>query len=93
MGKLYTLIVRLAGCLIWPGALFSSKLKAWRDGRKQFPTPVPGLNQPVWIHCASLGEFEQARPLLEAIRSELHWPVLLSFFSPSGYLVRKDYPG
>lgn len=93
MGKLYTLIVRLAGWLIWPGALFSSKLKAWRDGRKQFPTPVPGLNQPVWIHCASLGEFEQARPLLEAIRNELHWPVLLSFFSPSGYLVRKDYPG
>ncbi|MCB0603118.1 MAG: 3-deoxy-D-manno-octulosonic acid transferase [Saprospiraceae bacterium] len=93
MAILYTLIIRMAGWFILPAALFSSKIKAWREGRKQFPTPVGNLKNPVWIHCASLGEFEQARPVIEAIRSQLQWPVLLSFFSPSGYLVRKDYPG
>ncbi|GEO09280.1 3-deoxy-D-manno-octulosonic acid transferase [Segetibacter aerophilus] len=48
----------------------------------------------VWMHCSSLGEFEQGRPLLEKIKS--HFPsykILLTFFSPSGYEVRKDYAG
>lgn len=47
----------------------------------------------VWIHVASLGEFEQARPLIEAIKGEHpQFKILLTFFSPSGYEVRKDYP-
>lgn len=48
----------------------------------------------IWMHCASLGEFEQGRPLLEALRS--HYPsykLLLTFFSPSGYEVQKNYSG
>ncbi len=46
------------------------------------------------MHCASLGEFEQGRPLLEALRSEFpRHSLVLSFFSPSGYEIRKDYPG
>lgn len=48
----------------------------------------------IWMHCASLGEFEQGRPLLEALR--LHYPgyrILLTFFSPSGYEVQKNYAG
>lgn len=53
----------------------------------------PGIEPTCLDPLRFAGEFEQARPLLEAIRNELHWPVLLSFFSPSGYLVRKDYPG
>src|SRR5262249_43550259 len=50
--------------------------------------------RPVWVHCASLGEFEQARPIMEAIRKN-HSSVciLLTFFSPSGYQVRKNYDG
>ncbi len=47
----------------------------------------------VWFHAASLGEFEQARPLIEAVREEYpEYKILLTFFSPSGYEVRKDYP-
>lgn len=49
--------------------------------------------QYVWFHAASLGEFEQARPLIEAVRSDHPgYKILLTFFSPSGYEVRKDYP-
>ena len=48
----------------------------------------------IWMHCASLGEFEQGRPLLENIRSQYpQVKILLTFFSPSGYEVRKDYAG
>ena len=47
----------------------------------------------VWFHCASLGEFEQGRPLIEAVRKDQPtYKVVLTFFSPSGYEVRKDYP-
>lgn len=74
------------------------KAGLWLEGRKNI---WPGLtaamegDQPVvWVHAASLGEFEQGRPVLEAIRAQ--YPghrILLTFFSPSGYEVRKDYPG
>ena len=48
----------------------------------------------IWFHCASLGEFEQARPLIEALRTSLPTHLfLLTFYSPSGYEVRKDYEG
>jgi 3-deoxy-D-manno-octulosonic-acid transferase len=46
----------------------------------------------IWFHCASLGEFEQARPLIESFRkNDVHSKILLSFFSPSGYEIRKNY--
>lgn len=48
----------------------------------------------LWVHAASLGEFEQGRPLIEAFRTAYpHWKIALTFFSPSGYLIRKNYPG
>lgn len=50
-----------------------------------------GVGKLVWVHCASLGEFEQARPLIEKIKAESNCRVLLSFFSPSGYEIRKNY--
>jgi 3-deoxy-D-manno-octulosonic-acid transferase len=47
----------------------------------------------LWIHAASVGEFEQARPIIERLHQELPFrKILLTFFSPSGYEVRKDYP-
>ena len=46
----------------------------------------------LWIHCASLGEFEQGRPLIEAIKASSNKEILLTFYSPSGYEIRKDYP-
>ncbi|MBK6551188.1 MAG: hypothetical protein IPG11_12390 [Flavobacteriales bacterium] len=48
----------------------------------------------LWIHCASVGEFEQARPILESVQRERPGlPVLVTFFSPSGYEARMDFPG
>jgi 3-deoxy-D-manno-octulosonic-acid transferase len=47
-----------------------------------------------WFHCASLGEFEQGRPLIEAFRkAHPDWNIVLTFFSPSGYEIRKNFPG
>lgn len=63
-------------------------------GRKKFPSIKPSQKDNVWIHCASVGEFEQGRPLMESIRRQYpHCNIILTFFSPSGYEVRKDYDG
>jgi 3-deoxy-D-manno-octulosonic-acid transferase len=58
------------------------------------PSTVPRPPAPVlWVHAASLGEFEQGRPVIEAFREKYpDWKIVLTFFSPSGYEVRKDYP-
>ena len=54
--------------------------------------PERRLEDCVWFHAASVGEFEQARPIIERLRKEQSWrPILLTFFSPSGYEMRKDY--
>ncbi|MGN8039101.1 3-deoxy-D-manno-octulosonic acid transferase [Chitinophaga sp. 22321] len=75
-----------------------TKARRWLKGREHWASRMraDGIGQTpvIWIHAASLGEFEQGRPVLEAIRTT--WPsykILLTFFSPSGYEVRKDYKG
>lgn len=77
---------------------FNHKACLWADGRRdifnRLSMAVSGSENIVWMHCASLGEFEQGRPLLEAIRREQpERKILLTFFSPSGYEVRKNYEG
>jgi 3-deoxy-D-manno-octulosonic-acid transferase len=74
-------------------SLWNSKACLWHKGRKLFPKIQ--LTQPsIWMHCASLGEFEQGRPILEQIIKEHpKTPVIISFFSPSGYEIRKNYEG
>lgn len=83
-------------------AFFSKKARLWTSGRTQWQSVQSGLiaaqkdnKRPLlWMHCASLGEFEQGRPILEQIRSRHpDWQILLSFFSPSGYEIRKHYAG
>lgn len=79
-------------------ASFHAKAKRWQQGRKNlFPELEKAFaeNKPtLWFHCASLGEFEQGRPLMEEIRkTHPHYRILLTFFSPSGYEVRKNYAG
>lgn len=88
-------------------ALFNDKAKKWVDGRKnifeRLQAVIPKnarLNEPfgqekiIWMHCASLGEFEQGRPVLENIKSQMpNAKFLLTFFSPSGYEVQKNYTG
>ncbi len=78
-------------------APWNPKAAAWVKGREKLwdrlEKAAPALKGCLWMHCASVGEFEQGRPLLEAIKKERpDLPVLLTFFSPSGYEARKDYP-
>jgi len=82
--KLYSLFIRFA-------ALFNNKAKLWITGRKN-PVFVR-IESSIWFHFASLGEFEQGRPILEAMRN-LHpdKKVVITFFSPSGYEIRKNTP-
>jgi len=83
---------------IWIAAFFSPKAKQWMTGRRHLfshlSSAISTKQYWIWFHAASLGEFEQGRPLLELMR-ERHpgAGILLTFFSPSGYLVRKDYSG
>ena len=67
------------------------------DGRKNWKGKLASKNfsgKKIWIHCASLGEFEQGRPLIERIKaSHPTYSIIITFFSSSGYEVRKDYAG
>jgi 3-deoxy-D-manno-octulosonic-acid transferase len=85
---LYTLGIRIA-------SLFQKKAALWVRGRRQKITLDGTWEGPtMWMHCASLGEFEQGRPVLEAIKKERpDTRIVLTFFSPSGFEVRKNYPG
>ena len=79
-------------------SLFNEKVrKMWRGERAAFKVlkeKVDPEAQYVWFHAASLGEFEQGRPLMERLRQEYpEYKILLTFFSPSGYEVRKNYQG
>lgn len=79
-------------------SMFSKKVrKMWRGERHAFDVlrrEVDPKARYIWFHAASLGEFEQGRPLMERIRQEHpEYKILLTFFSPSGYEVRKNYKG
>jgi 3-deoxy-D-manno-octulosonic-acid transferase len=94
MEGLYSLGIRLYGLGISVAALFQEKASKWKSGRKNyFPSLPKGLEGCIWIHCASLGEFEQGRPIIEALKEKSSQKLLLTFFSPSGYEIRKDYQG
>ncbi|NWJ52050.1 MAG: 3-deoxy-D-manno-octulosonic acid transferase [Bacteroidetes bacterium] len=88
--QIYTLIIRIA-------AIFNPKAKLWISGRKdifeKLEQKLAGNTHPlIWLHCASLGEFEQGRPIIESLKEQLpETRILLTFFSPSGYEVRKNY--
>jgi 3-deoxy-D-manno-octulosonic-acid transferase len=72
---------------------WNKKARLWINGRKHFPV-IPFTDKTIWMHCASLGEFEQGRPLLEEIKKSYpSYRIALSFFSPSGYEVMKNYSG
>ena len=79
-------------------SLFNKKVRTmWRGEREAFKilaSKVDPFAKYIWFHAASLGEFEQGRPLIERIRKEHpQYKILLTFFSPSGYEVRKNYEG
>lgn len=97
---MYNLIVYLYGFVAKIFAFFNPKAKLWIEGRTGFfdkfsenVTLLKSENEPIiWFHCASLGEFEQGRPLIERIKNDYpNYKIVLTFFSPSGYEVRKQY--
>jgi 3-deoxy-D-manno-octulosonic-acid transferase len=97
---IYNLLIRAYGLVIHLSSLRNKKAKQWVAGRKHWreklTNKIKQLKQGdvIWIHCASYGEFEQGRPLIEAIKNEHpSYQLLLSFFSPSGYEAFKDWPG
>jgi len=78
-------------------ALFNEKARLFVAGRKNWQKKLAEKVDPsakyIWVHCASLGEFEQGRPVIEEIKTRFpHYKILLTFFSPSGYEIRKNYP-
>ena len=98
MATFYKIGISVLRFLHWSASWFNPKAKALRKGhedqakklRATFPLAAPASL--VWLHCASLGEFEQGRPLIEALKAwKPSLKILLTFFSPSGYAVRKDY--
>ena len=97
MKILYDIGIWFYGFSIFIVSLYNTKAAKWRSGRKdifsKLKQAIQDSNQPLaWFHCASLGEFEQGRPVIETFRKKFpDYKILLTFFSPSGYEVRKDY--
>ena len=85
----------LASQLVKLAALFSPKIKLFVDGRKTVFQILSGKINPedrtIWFHAASLGEFEQGLPVMEKIKVQYpNHKIVVTFFSPSGYEVRKN---
>lgn len=95
---MYNLVIHGYELGVFIASLFSKKVKTmWKGERKALATLADKVEPDakyIWFHAASLGEFEQGRPLMERIRQEHpEYKILLTFFSPSGYEVRKNYQG
>jgi 3-deoxy-D-manno-octulosonic-acid transferase len=94
----YRLGIFLYSFLLHVAALFHPKARMFVEGRRKSFDHLEAMmksrtGKVVWFHCASLGEFEQGRPLMEQFRTDFpNVFILLTFFSPSGYEVRKNYP-
>ncbi len=92
---IYTFFVQLANGVLQIVAQFNPKMKLFIDGRRnveqQLDSEISSIDKTIWFHAASLGEYEQGLPVILKIRE--HFPshkIVLTFFSPSGYEVRKD---
>ena len=95
---IYNLAIFLYDILVHFAAPFSRKPRQMMKGHwvvyELLRQQIEKNARYIWFHAASLGEFEQGRPLIEAIRAEYpEYKILLTFFSPSGYEVRKNYRG
>ena len=87
---LYNLGIHLFKLGLQLASPFNPKAKSWLEGRRNWQVnlrnkvEVLKLENAIWFHCASLGEFEQGRPVMEELRKKApHYKILLTFFSPS----------
>ena len=96
---LYRIFIGIYPIAAWILGFVNPKAKQWHGGRKeifkQIAARLAANTKPIiWMHCASLGEFEQGRPVLEGLQKQYpNYSILLTFFSPSGYEVHKNYSG
>lgn len=94
---IYQLLINAYGLAIRLAAYFNPKARLWVDGRVNIFSQLAKVFQTnkapiIWIHCASLGEFEQGRPILNYFKNNcVDYKILLTFFSPSGYEIRKNF--
>lgn len=94
---LYNLSLFITSSLFHLASLFNTKAKSFTEGRRHIFDKLEAAfrhntSPVIWIHCASLGEFEQGRPLIEAFKKEKpSYKIFLTFFSPSGYEIQKKY--
>jgi 3-deoxy-D-manno-octulosonic-acid transferase len=94
---LYNFIVQIAGFLLKIVALFNPKIKLFVDGRKTIfsvlAQKIKPTDKTIWFHAASLGEYEQGLPVIEKIKIQYpNHKIVVTFFSPSGFEVRKNNP-
>lgn len=94
----YDIAIRIYGALIWFASWRNEKAKRWIEGRKNLlqliQNSIQSGDKIIWMHCASVGEFEQGRPVIEKLKQKFpEKKILLTFFSPSGYELRKNYSG
>ena len=97
MKLLYNICIVVYVLLIRMVAPFNRKARLWCEGRRglieRMRSTIGDAERIVWIHSSSLGEFEQGRPIVDYIRTNYpEYKILLTFFSPSGYEMRKNYP-
>jgi len=97
MSRLYNIFIYLAIGIIRLASLFNNKLSLFVKGRKDIfktiSSKLPDTDNVIWFHSASLGEFEQGIPIIEKLKKSYpNCKILVTFFSPSGYEIRKDYP-
>ena len=93
---LYNLFIRIYFIGIRLAAIGNQKAAKWIEGRrnvfKELEKNISSSDEVIWIHCSSAGEFEQGKPVIEALKKEYSsYKVLVSFFSPSGYGVATNY--
>jgi 3-deoxy-D-manno-octulosonic-acid transferase len=97
MEALYNIVIHAFTFFVKLVSPFNGKAGLWVNGRRDWYDNLKAKVNPddkyIWIHCASLGEFEQGRPVIEAIKRKFpRIKIILTFFSPSGYEIRKNYP-
>jgi len=97
MTLLYKVAIFFYSMLIRLFAVFNEKARLFVQGRKNWEEilvqKIDTKSKYIWFHCASLGEFEQGRPVIEELKMRFpEYKIVLTFFSPSGYEIRKNYP-
>lgn len=98
MNFIYNIFITLYVAFIKLISVFNHKARLWHQGRRglleEIALSIDSDSDYIWFHCASLGEFEQGRPVVERFRKiNPEFKIILTFFSPSGYENKKDYKG